>query len=161
MNLQLLEDTERFLLRYGLIHFPKLPKEENRFKDLKRFYINFYKVLNRNTSEPIGGPKDTDIPSDYKTYPYRDRSFRDIFLICRYYTDCSLKEFLEITADEGVVGMVCTTIDKYLLFPLSVYIHFRLYNQDEKREELNNLSISELYATIDRDIVEELKAKKL
>jgi hypothetical protein len=136
-----LEEVENFMTKNGLILFENFNGPAN--KDLKTFYITMYRYTNEFSSIP----ENADLaPEDYYTKPGRDRSLRDIFLICKYYIGCSLKEFLDVTFEEGVAGNICTTIKKYLLWPKSKFTKYELFDKDISREEFMGLSTADLYA---------------
>jgi hypothetical protein len=147
MNLQKLEEIEKFLTQNGLIYF-----ENYNYSNpitVEKFYQLFYKLNNEYDSiaaQPYLAPE------DYNTDSGRDRSLRDIFLICKYYTGCTLKEFLEATHKEGVTGNVCRTIKKWLLFPKSRFDDYNLFERDESRPEFDGLSAQELYRLVDIEL---------
>lgn len=142
-----LEEVENFMTQYGLIKFKDFNSSID--KDLKTFYLAMF----RYTREYISAPENADIaPDDYFTGIDRDRSLRDIFLICKFYTGCSLKEFLDITFEEGVTGNICSTIKKYLLWPRSKFKKYQLFDRDVPRDEFAGLSVTELYALAGHEI---------
>lgn len=136
MDSILLERVEKFLLRNGKLFFkdytPKVKAPLNTFynslESLKDKYITI---------------SETDFYA--KTLTHRSRSLRDQFLLCAYYTNCTLLDFLKVVNSYGVAGIWCGDVHLWILYNKARHDSFLLFDSNYPLLELDGISIRELF----------------
>lgn len=139
-HLQKLED---FLLKDGCLRFSKNDGSEPHIphKTAKSFLRNFYDIY-RIAYYSVCVREDSLLEN---TRPGKFRSFRDVFLLCHNYTDCSIMEFLTAWDELGMKGNICYDTDLYIMwisgdgFGGNTVIHL-----GRRKKELNNYTMNSI-----------------
>lgn len=134
-NKALLQEVEQYLLRNGRIYF-------NGWTYNKATLAEFYLDIDPLQKLYFTHPEYVDAYDITDTY--HRRSFRDQFLLCNYYFNCTLEEFINTIKQYGVVGDYCHEVALWMLKPQCKNPAYRLVDADRPLEELYNHTINEL-----------------